>query len=476
MPTSSSIQSYFTSSPTKNSDGFTADEVQSVVQPAGGSAVNTWTPTLDYEEADMGSLEPGPRNLMLIGRVVNFYDVAKPSKRHKAAQGYIKIMLADDTGVLTVRLWYANAEYKLRLGQLITVWTVHISNSSEHNALAPNTAPLFTTIFPEGERHCHLMVHENSDDGTQFKRPFNCKDSRALPSLMTLRSFTDGGYDVDEPKLLVCVKSIGARKRYINRNGTTSELLTLGIFDDTADASLTLYSGLCDSASFLQTSKSVLLISNPGWRIEKTAKLSLNANSRVDIDPDIGDARRLRALAQRLTKKEHVNPPFPVIDVSCFEESPVRALYNFADIDDFARMNPREELLGYVSCIVTSLNIVVPYKRNMLLSAECCGVAIFANATNTMCKQCEKEVELRINPRILGPVLDETGQIGSGKLVLSDRAWGELLGRTASQLVHTDLEVLRYLEQRLLFLRVTMGFALKLEDEIGRLAVWCVKS
>jgi len=30
---------------------------------------------------------------------------------------------------------------------------------------------------------------------------------------MTLKSFTDGGYDVEEPKLLVCVKSIGARKK-----------------------------------------------------------------------------------------------------------------------------------------------------------------------------------------------------------------------------------------------------------------------
>ena len=168
---------------------------------------------MEYEEADLGSLEPGPRNLTLMGRVVNFYNVAKPSKRHKAAQGYIKIMLADDTGVLTVRLWYANTEYKLRLGQLLTVWTVHISNSSEHNALAPNSAPLFTTIFPEGERHCHLMVHVNSDDGTQFKHPFNCKDSKTLPGLMTLKSFIDGGYDVDEPKLLVCVKSIGAKKR-----------------------------------------------------------------------------------------------------------------------------------------------------------------------------------------------------------------------------------------------------------------------
>lgn len=76
----------------------------------------------------------------------------------------------------------------------------------------------------------------------------------------------------------------------------------------------------------------------------------------------------------------------------------------------------------------------------------------------------------------LGPILDETGQVGNGKLILSDRAWEELLGRTASQLVHTDLEVLRYLEQRLLFLRVSMGFALKLDDEIGRLAIWCVKN
>ncbi|UPX14921.1 uncharacterized protein EKO05_0005392 [Ascochyta rabiei] len=470
MPASSSIQSYFTSSPTKNSDGFTADEVQ------GASATASWTPNLEYEDADLGSLSPGPRNLALMGRVVNFYDVAKPSKRHTSAQGYIKIMLADDTGVLTVRLWYANVEHKLRLGQLMTVWTVHISNSSEHNALAPDSAPLFTSIFPEGERHCHLMVHENSDNGTQFKRPFNCTDFRALPGLMTLKSFTDGGYDVDEPKLLVCVKNIGARKRYINRNGTTSELLTLGIFDDTADASLTLYSGVCDSATSFQPSRTVLLISNPGWRIEKNAKLSLNANSRVDIDPDIGDARRLQTLAQRFTKKEHVNPAFPAIDVSFFEESPVRALYNFADIDEFARTNPQEELIGYVSCIITSLNIVVPYKRNMLLSAECCGIALFANTNNSICKQCEQEVELRINPRILGPVLDETGQISSGKLVLSDRAWGELLGRTASQLVGTDVDVLRYLEQRLLFLRITMGFALKLDDEIGRLAVWCVKN
>jgi hypothetical protein len=58
--------------------------------------------------------------------------------------------------------------------------------------------------------------------------------------------------------------------------------------------------------------------------------------------------------------------------------------------------------------------------------------------------------------------------------MLSDNAWDQLLGRKAEQLVKTGLETLRYLEQRLVFLRVTMGFVVKLEDEVGRIGVWCV--
>jgi hypothetical protein len=60
--------------------------------------------------------------------------------------------------------------------------------------------------------------------------------------------------------------------------------------------------------------------------------------------------------------------------------------------------------------------------------------------------------------------------------VLSDQAWEQLLGRNKAQLVATSVDVLRYMEQRLLWLRVTMGFAVCLEDEIGRLAVWCIKN
>jgi hypothetical protein len=80
----------------------------------------------------------------------------------------------------------------------------------------------------------------------------------------------------------------------------------------------------------------VLLISSPGWRIDRSTNLSLNANTRVDVDPNLSDALWLRALAQRLMKKEHVNPPFPdgVFDIEAAETAEVRILYNLADIDE----------------------------------------------------------------------------------------------------------------------------------------------
>jgi hypothetical protein len=205
----SSIQSYFSSSPVKATagDGFTAEELQ--VSPI----TTAWVPILDYEDSDIASLEPGPRHLTFMGRVVNFYDIPKPSKRPKAAQGFVKIMVADDTGTMSVRLWYDKTTYPLKLGQLVTVWAVHISQGDGHVGLAPSAAPLFTSIFPENERNCHFMIHERSDNGTMIKRPFGATDSQVLPGLMTLKSFMDGGFDVDDCKLLVCVKSIGPRKK-----------------------------------------------------------------------------------------------------------------------------------------------------------------------------------------------------------------------------------------------------------------------
>lgn len=170
-------------------------------------------PVHDYEESDIASLEPGPRRVTLMGRIVNFYDMPKPSKRPKAAQGFVKVMLADDTGSMSVRLWYAKTEYPFKLGQLVSIWTVHISQGDGQVGLAPSAAPLFTSMFPENDRDCHIMLHEQGDNGSMFKTPFGVRDSQVLPGLMTLKNFVDGGFDVEDCKLIVCVKSIGPRKK-----------------------------------------------------------------------------------------------------------------------------------------------------------------------------------------------------------------------------------------------------------------------
>jgi hypothetical protein len=126
-----------------------------------------------------------------------------------------------DTAGPQVRLWYAHIEYKIRLGQIVTVWTVHISQG-EQASLAPTAAPLFTSIFPERERSCHIKFCDDAEDGTLYKRPYGCEETEVLPGLMTLKNFTDGGHGVEDCKLLVCVKSIGARKRCKNLIRDTS--------------------------------------------------------------------------------------------------------------------------------------------------------------------------------------------------------------------------------------------------------------
>jgi hypothetical protein len=124
----------------------------------------------------------------------------------------------------------------------------------------------------------------------------------------------------------------------------------------------------------------------------------------------MADARYVRALARRLTKKEHVNPPYPAktFDVEAAETAAIEVLYKLSEIDEFARTNPREMIMGYISVLVTELNIVINYKRSMLMSTECCGLPIFANAVTAKCRQCEKENTLRINPRIVSLTADSS--------------------------------------------------------------------
>lgn len=75
-------------------------------------------------------------------------------------------------------------------------------------------------------------------------------------------------------------------------------------------------------------------------------------------------------------------------------------------------------------------------------------------------------------------MIDETGSTSTGKVLLSIKAWERLLGRSVEDLTKASLEVLKYLECRLLFLRLTLLFAWKADEDeggFGRLWIWDVR-
>jgi len=124
-----SIQAYFpptpSSSPTKvdqGSDGFTDEEVKDALRP---KPAEPWQPPSDYVECDIRDLYPGPKAVTFMGRVCNLYDVVNTPKTPRSAKGCIKLCVKDDTGAITVRLWYADRMLPLRLGSLVSVWTNH---------------------------------------------------------------------------------------------------------------------------------------------------------------------------------------------------------------------------------------------------------------------------------------------------------------------------------------------------------------
>ena len=135
------------------------------------------------------------------------------------------------------------------------------------------------------------------------------------------------------------------------------------------------------------------------------------------------------------------------------------------------RVAPTDRFIGYLSLTIIDINIFSLHQRERLLCSDCsCGVPLYANSTSTRCKQCERESHsLQINPRIMGMLIDETGSITSGRLLWSDDAWWQLLGRTKEELVSSSEELLRYLEHRLLFLKIWVMFGWA--PEIGKLVV-----
>ncbi|KAL8679179.1 MAG: hypothetical protein Q9186_004524 [Xanthomendoza sp. 1 TL-2023] len=290
------IQSFFQPSPAapvpavtnadENDDGFTTTEVKAFLY----STPHAWKPRVQYEITHIAALAPGPHCVCVLGRVVNFYDQpTSTSKLPYATKRCLNVLLRDDTGMIKVKLWYLKVDYQLRLGQLVSVWTPLISGADTSGSVSIKiqNAACTIDIFPERDNRCYFMVHADKDDGPLSGAPhgYGYDDDKQPSNLTTLKRFIEGGYDVPTAKVLVCVKSIGGRKKFATKKGSVLDVVNVIIFDETYDATLALCGRVATSAAYWKTSNTVLLLANPGFRSDKRSTLSITPNTSVEVDP-----------------------------------------------------------------------------------------------------------------------------------------------------------------------------------------------
>ncbi|KAK8170605.1 hypothetical protein BC567DRAFT_264749 [Phyllosticta citribraziliensis] len=462
-------------------DGFTASE-RIITKPRPPRYATEYTQpfaaapgTRPYTAVAIASLAPSSAAVTFSGRVVNVFHYPNNASSNgggssgsspRAATGCLRLILRglDGTGLVTVRLWYADTAYPMRLGTRVAVWTTHVG-ISEDGKLAPPVARLCASVFPE--------------------RDLTRKDN------------------------------------------TPTTNLTVHLFDNTAtEATLTLWDYSTHSAAAWSPGRTILLLTNPGNRSNAAASklwLNLTSSSTVDVDPPVRDALWLRAYAARMRKRGHINPAFPMSRfASLFSSVPATnavnnannadtkangrreeqktiltpancILHTLASLDAFARRHPSVTLTGYLSVLLAPLNLVSLHQRGQLLSGQCarCDYPLFANVPSVACPSCSSTsspdgtsdlsvnnnngnsytgeqgngdhdygdkvmVPLRLNPRAIGTIHDETGSMTSGKLIWYEEAWAQLFGLCARELATLDRETLRALEARCAWVRVSL--------------------
>ena len=86
------------------------------------------------------------------------------------------------------------------------------------------------------------------------------------------------------------------------------------IFDNTAEAALSIWGDATASTTIWKPSETILLLTNPGYNAydpSRKSKMTMYHNTLVEVDPAMYDAEWLRNYARKLSKRDHINPPFP---------------------------------------------------------------------------------------------------------------------------------------------------------------------
>ncbi|KAJ2901219.1 nucleic acid-binding protein [Zalerion maritima] len=414
-PPTSSIQSFY---PRKKpstpgvGDGFTQDEVHKSLHPLMAS----WVPKRDYKKLTIAQVFTGTVDAELTGRVIHILPTFE--------KDWVSMVIKDDTSALGIQLFSQTIPPFLRYGALATVYVTLVSSNpwsnipriplvGKHVRITPSSSPSSPTFI---KFHQQPTPHQQ----TLCRLPllYSPRATNPIDGLMSLKTYLDSGHDgISGVRILVCINSIGLRKSVtVRKTGEEIDLVKVGIFDDTAAAVLNLWSTVqVQSAEDWIPNETILLLGCPelsesGQRMKKEPKeIKISRETTVDVDPQCDDANWLRRRAQNLVRREKVFIPFPagVWDREAAIHGEIRTLFTLSELDEFARDESEQGNF----------------------TGKFCGVPLFSNKTTERCRNCSKEREMALSPRVVGNLADETGCIEQGKLVWSDQALNQLFMR-----------------------------------------------
>ncbi|GJC79429.1 hypothetical protein ColLi_02267 [Colletotrichum liriopes] len=380
-------------------DGFTQAEVDAGHNPLD----RPWNPSEDYEEVYIGDIQPGPTRIRFTGRIVNYVPALLDYKNTYSRPAH-QLIVTDDTGAIGVLIHAATRALQrlttvqvrlipigipvtlLVIGQLVTVWASWAGTAAGSNHGNTPFVTMYTPINPAdvGTKQFIQFLSDTPENQRLCRVPleydYHGQQPKLLPGLMTLGQYLKTGHDTRGARIIVCIKGIGARKRIIMQERTKeAELVEVSVYDDTASCVLTLWEDKANSAKLWKPNETILLLTSPKFvppqdkeQMPSSARISLNYNTLVDVDPNFHDANWLREWVTNRVKKEGVYVPFPE-GIWNREEAihgPVRPLFTLAEVDDFARADPATDFTGKLNLTILGINLLEFHRRKMMFCIE----------------------------------------------------------------------------------------------------------
>jgi hypothetical protein len=252
------------------------------------------------------------------------------------------------------------------LGQLVSVWATYVGEPSANQDAVPFVSTCTAVNPGPGSRQFLRLEPESSETFHLYRTPLDFQSaSQSLQGLVTLDSFIKTGHDnVCGLRVLVCVRSVGARKR-IRPQGRDNdiELQEVAVFDHTFSCILSLWETQTKSTASWIPDTTILLLTSPRWKpwnrptdttSQAKGSIGIDQKTLVEVNPNFSDAAWLRKWAKDRTKKEAVGTDFPLQfwDVEDAMHGPIRTLYTIAEVEDYAREEPEWTFTGKLSLII----------------------------------------------------------------------------------------------------------------------------